>query len=84
MWPMCLLFIKTSPVKQYSYKNDFSGVFDDLHQSFLVYFSIKNYIGTQGEDLSTVEVFYSLLRVVYAGEGRVGLGKAGLDWEGRA
>ena len=33
-----LLFIKTSLVKQYSYQNDFSGVFDALHQSFLVYF----------------------------------------------
>ena len=36
VWPMGLLFLKTSPVKQYSYKNDFSGVFDALHQSFLV------------------------------------------------
>ena len=33
---MGLLFIKTSPVKQYLYENDFSGVFDALHQSFLV------------------------------------------------
>ena len=33
---MSLLFLKTSPVKQYSYENDFSGVFDALHQSFLV------------------------------------------------
>ena len=30
------MFLKTSPVKQYSYENDFSGVFDALHQSFLV------------------------------------------------
>ena len=36
MWPMALLFTNTSPVKQYSYENDFSGVFDALHQSFLV------------------------------------------------
>ena len=36
MWPMGLLFIKTSLVKQYSYQNDLSGVFDALHQSFLV------------------------------------------------
>ena len=36
MWPMDLLFFKTSPVKQYSYENDFSSVFDALHQSFLV------------------------------------------------
>ena len=36
MWPMGLLFLKTSPVKQYSHENDFSGVFDALHQSFLV------------------------------------------------
>ena len=36
MWPMDLFFIKTAPVKQYSYENDFSGVFDALHQSFLV------------------------------------------------
>ena len=34
---MGLLFIKTSPVKQYSYENEFSGLFDALHQSFLVY-----------------------------------------------
>ena len=33
---MGLLFIKTSPVKQYAYEKDFSGVFDALHQSFLV------------------------------------------------
>ena len=31
-----LLFIRTSQVKQYTYQNDFSGVFDALHQSFLV------------------------------------------------
>ena len=36
MWPTGLLFIKTSPVKQYSYENDFSGALDALHQSFLV------------------------------------------------
>ena len=36
MWSMGLLFLKTSPVKQCSYENDFSGVFDALHQSFLV------------------------------------------------
>ena len=36
MCPIDLLFIKTSPVKQYSYQNDFSGVFDALHQRFLV------------------------------------------------
>ena len=35
MWPMGLLFSKR-PVKQYSYENDFSGVVDALHQSFLV------------------------------------------------
>ena len=33
---MGLLFIKTSPVKQNSYENDFSGVFDTLNQSFPV------------------------------------------------
>ena len=38
MWPMGLLFIKTSPVKQYSYENDFTGIFDALHQGFLVFF----------------------------------------------
>ena len=32
---MGLLFLKTYPVKQYSYENDFSGAFDALHQSFL-------------------------------------------------
>ena len=35
MWAS-VLFLRTSPVKQYSYENDFSGVFDALHQSFLV------------------------------------------------
>ena len=35
MWPMGLLSSKR-PVKQYSYENDFSGVVDALHQSFLV------------------------------------------------
>ena len=30
VWPMDLLFIKTSPVKQYSYENDFSSVFDAM------------------------------------------------------
>ena len=34
---MGLLFIKGSPVKLYSYENDLNGVFDALHQSFLVY-----------------------------------------------
>ena len=41
VWPMGLLFLKTSPVKQYSYENDFSGVFDALHQSFLVTFTVS-------------------------------------------
>ena len=36
MRQMGLLFLKTSPVKQYSYENDFSGVFDAMHLSFLV------------------------------------------------
>ena len=36
VWPMGLLFIKVSPVKQYSYQMRFSGVFDALHQCFLV------------------------------------------------
>ena len=45
MWPMGLLFLKTSPVKQYSYENDFTGVFDALHQSFLVMsVSQKSYV----------------------------------------
>ena len=35
MWPMSLLFIKTTTVKQSSYENDFSGVFDALLQIFL-------------------------------------------------
>ena len=38
MWPMGLLFIKTFPAKQYSYQNDFSGVFEALHQGFPVFF----------------------------------------------
>ena len=33
---MGILFIETSPVKQCSYQNVFRGVFDALHQSFLV------------------------------------------------
>ena len=33
---MGLLFLKTSPLKQYSYENYFSGIFDALQQSFLV------------------------------------------------
>ena len=40
--PMGLLFIKTSPVKQCSSENDFSGVFDALHQSFLVVTCIRS------------------------------------------
>ena len=39
MWNMGFLVIKTSPVKQYSYRNDFCGVFDALHPSFLVTFA---------------------------------------------
>ena len=38
VWPMDLLFVKTSSIKQYAYENDFSGVFDALHQSFLVFY----------------------------------------------
>ena len=33
---MGLLYIKTSPVKQYSFENDFSNVFDALRQIFLL------------------------------------------------
>ena len=40
VWPMGLLFIKTSAVKQYAYQNDFSGVFDAFHQSFLVLLNV--------------------------------------------
>ena len=36
MWPIGLLFLKTSPVKQFSYANDFCGIFDALDQIFLV------------------------------------------------
>ena len=36
VWPMGLLFINSSSVKQYSYENNFSGVFDALHQNVLV------------------------------------------------
>ena len=36
MYGLGLLFIKTSPVKQYSYENDLSVIFEALHQSFLV------------------------------------------------
>ena len=53
---MGLLFIKTSPVKQNLYETDIRGVFDALHQRFLVYFCFKNYSGTKDEDLSTVEM----------------------------
>ena len=38
VWAMGLLFLKTSPVKQYLRENDFSGVFDAVRQSFLVPF----------------------------------------------
>ena len=41
MWPMGLLFLNTSQVKQYSYEDDFSGVVDALHQSFLVLYCIR-------------------------------------------
>ena len=47
VWPMSLLFIKTYPVKQYSYQNDFKGVFDALHQSFLLVFRFCSSIGTK-------------------------------------
>ena len=36
VWPIGLMFLKTYSVKQYSYQNNFSGVFDALHQSFIV------------------------------------------------
>ena len=31
------------PVEQYSYENDFSGIYDALHQSFLVFFCTRDY-----------------------------------------
>ena len=37
MWPMGLLFLKTSPVKQCLHENDFSGVFDAFKVVFLYY-----------------------------------------------
>ena len=42
---MGLLFLKTSPVKQYSYENDLRGVFDALHQSFLVNIDVTVLVG---------------------------------------
>ena len=67
---MCQLFLKTSSVKQYSYENDFSGVFDALHESFLVYLCIMNYIGTKGEVCRLLNLFLPtappLPHVVYA------------------
>ena len=44
--------------KQYAHEKDFRDVhvFDALHQSFLVYFCIKNCIVAQVEDLSTEKV----------------------------
>ena len=44
MWPIGLLFLKTSPVKQYSDENDLSGVFDALRQSFLVCQEIMHFL----------------------------------------
>ena len=44
VWPMGLLFIKTSPVKQNSYQSDFSGVFDALYQSFLVIYLMPSLV----------------------------------------
>ena len=55
---MGLLFLKTSPVKQYSYENDCSGVFDALHQRFLVYFCIMNYIGTKDEVCRQLKIVF--------------------------
>ena len=48
MWPMGLLFLKTSPVKQYAYENDISGVSDALHQSFLVYLLRRDILRVMG------------------------------------
>ena len=57
---MGLLLIKISPVKHYSYRNDFSGVFDALHQfSFVFLYGIQYKLGAKGEDLSSV---YSVLK----------------------
>ena len=50
VWPMGLLFIKASPVKQYSYQNDFSGIFDALNQSFLVFSCIGPPLFGCGDD----------------------------------
>ena len=47
MWPMGLLFLKTSPVKQYSYEKYFSGVFDALHQSCLCSFVMVRLSGVR-------------------------------------
>ena len=55
---MGLLFLKTSSVKQFSYENDFSGVLDALHQCFLVYFCIMNYIGTKGEVCRQLKIVF--------------------------
>ena len=59
MWPMGLLFLKSSPVKQYSYENDLSGVFDALHQSFLVLYCSCSFFSFSSLSSSA---FYTLLR----------------------
>ena len=59
VWPMGLLFIKTSPLKQCSYQNDLSGVFDALHQRFLVCTLTGTGVG------STVTLFISGLLCDY-------------------
>ena len=50
MWSMGLLFIKTSPVKQYSYPNDLSGASD---AKFSVTF-VKYSHGTEISDYSLI------------------------------
>ena len=47
------VFIKTSPVKQYSHQNDFSGVLGALHQSFLVMFLIQSLFNMLDEFYTT-------------------------------
>ena len=57
VWPVGLLFIKTSAVKQYSYQNDFGGVFDAVHQSFLVHIAFPSCIVTTTGNVSMRRFF---------------------------
>ena len=56
MWPMDLLFFKPSPVKQYSFENDFSGVFDAFAAKFSCLLKICMYLPRNGSKQSLQRV----------------------------